>query len=186
MRSLIVLHLYADFLQIPALRRLSTATISVLHSSILVETDGILSLGAPTALPLARHCGCTGHRPSRHPSPPFDFAIRDIVDAHNLSLVRKRLASQGASAAGCDEAKWTELFKKMERGAAVAPCWTPDFPFHPMGCDFNGAWGRAPLRMVDVTSRPASQRMTETPARIRRRSIRAVSRHISEWNATLT
>jgi hypothetical protein len=73
----------------------------------------------------------------------------------------------------------------VEQGAAVGPGWTPNFSFHPMGFNLNGAWGPSALRIVDFTSRLASQKTTEPEARIRRRSIQPVSRNISEWNATL-
>jgi hypothetical protein len=123
-----------------------------------------------------------------HPDIPrhaIDVTVRDTVGAHNLSLVRKGLISPGAGAAGSEERKRKEFIKKVERDAAVAPGWTPDYSFHPMGFDLNGARGPSALRIVDFTSRLASQRTTEPQARIRRRSIQAVSRNISEWNATL-
>jgi hypothetical protein len=98
---------------------------------------------------------------------------------------RKGLASPGAGVAGSEERKRKEFTKKLERGAAVAPGLTADLSFHPIGFDLNGAWGPSALRIVDFTSRLASQRTTEPQARIRRRSIQAVFRCISEWNATL-
>jgi hypothetical protein len=92
-----------------------------------------------------------------HPDIPrhaCDVTVRDTVGAYNLSLVRKGLTSPGAGAAGCEERKRKEFIKKVERGAAVAPGWTPDFSFHPMGFDLNGAWGR--LHFALSTSRRVS------------------------------
>jgi hypothetical protein len=115
----------------------------------------------------------------------IDVTVRDTVGAYNLSLVRKRLTSPGAGAAGSEEGQRKDFIYEVERGAAVAPGWTPDFSFHPMGCDLNGLWRPSAHRIVDLTSRLASQRTTDPQARIRRRSIQAVSHNISEWNATL-
>jgi hypothetical protein len=104
-----------------------------------------------------------------HPDIPhhaIDVTFRDTVGAHNLSLVRKAITSTGAGAAGSEERKRKEFIKKVERGAAVAPGWTPDFFFHLLAFDLNGAWGPSALRIVDFTSRLASQRTTEPQARI--------------------
>jgi hypothetical protein len=119
------------------------------------------------------------------PRHAIDITVRNTVGAHNLSQARKGLASRGAGAEGSVNEKLNEILKKEERGAAVAPVWTPDLSFHPMGIDLNGAWGPSALRIIEITSRLASQRTTERQARIRRRSIQAVSRNISAWNATL-
>jgi hypothetical protein len=70
-----------------------------------------------------------------HPDIPphaIDVTVRDTVGAHNISLVRKGLASPGAGAVGSEERERKELIKKVERGAAVAPGWTRDFSFHPI------------------------------------------------------
>jgi hypothetical protein len=123
-----------------------------------------------------------------HPDIPrraIEVTVRDRVGAHKLSLVGKGLTSPGGGAAGSEERKRKEFIKKVERGAAFAPGWTPDFSFHPMDFDLNGAWGPSALCIVDFPSRLASQRTTEPQARIRRGSIQAVSRNISERNATL-
>jgi hypothetical protein len=109
-----------------------------------------------------------------HPDIPrhaIDVTVRDTVGPDNLSLVRKGLTSPGAGAAGSEERKRKEFIKKVERGAVATPGWTPDFSFHPMGFDLNGAWGPSAFRIVDFTSRLASQRTTKPQARIRRRSI---------------
>jgi hypothetical protein len=90
------------------------------------------------------------------PRHAIEITVRDTVGAH-LSLARKWLASRGAGAEGSVEAKRNEILKKVERGAAVAPVWTPDFSFHPMGIDLNGAWGPSALRIIEFTSRLASQ-----------------------------
>jgi hypothetical protein len=183
MRSLPARHLYAASIDITAWCRLCTAPSPVLHLSIHAARHGLSSRGAPTAF---QTC-----------SPLFTAWTLNILISLatpstswsatqcNLSLVRKGLTSPGPGATGPEERKRKEFIKKVERGAAVAPGWTPDFSFHPMGLDLNGAWGPSALRIVDFTSRLASLRTTEPQARICRRSIQAVSRNISEWNATL-
>jgi hypothetical protein len=185
MRSLPARHLCAASIDVTAGCILYIAPSSVLHSSIQVARQGLLSRGARTALQtcsplwtawMLTILTCYRRHGPRHSwrAQPFPGPERAHYTPHT-----------GAGAAGSEERKRKELIKKVERGAAVAPGWTPDFSFHPMGFDVNGALGPSALRIVDFTSRLASQRTTEPQARIRRRSIQAVSRNISEWNATL-
>jgi hypothetical protein len=61
----------------------------------------------------------------------------------------------------------------------------PDFAFHPMGFDLNGAWGPSALHILDFTAALSSHATTKPQARIKRRSIQAISGTISQMNASL-
>jgi hypothetical protein len=68
----------------------------------------------------------------------------------------------------------------------MVPDWVPDFAFHPLGFDLNGAWGPSAPRIPDKTVGLGSRSTTEPQARIMRHSLRVISRTISQMNASLT
>jgi hypothetical protein len=74
---------------------------------------------------------------------------------------------------------------EISQAQLVVPDWLPDYAFHPMGFELNGARGPSALHSFDFTAALSSQSTTEPQVRIRRRSIHVISRTISQMNASL-
>jgi hypothetical protein len=88
------------------------------------------------------------------------------------------LASPGADAVGSEEAKRTEILKKVKRSTTVR-CGIPDFAFHRAGFDLNGAQGSSAVHVLDCTVAFGAQFTTEPQAPIKRRSLQKISRTIA-------
>jgi hypothetical protein len=111
--------------------------------------------------------------------------VCDPSGATNLTDVRKALASSSAGPALGEARKRTRFAAKVAQAQLLAPDWVPDFAFHPSGFDLNGAWGPSSPRILDSTAALSSLSTTQPQVRIKRRSIQAVSRTISQMNASL-
>jgi hypothetical protein len=136
---------------------------------------------------IGRTASLRGYLNADHPDilrHAIDNTVSFTVRARNLSLVWK--ASSPDTGSVCSEEASARIFQYG--GARHYGCARPDswHLLHPMGFDLNGAWGLSALPIVDFNLRASPPRETRRPrVRIRRQSIHAGSRHISEWNANL-
>jgi hypothetical protein len=113
------------------------------------------------------------------PRHAIDVTVCDLIGSSNLTDVRKALSSPSPGPAIGEARKQIRFAAKIAQAELVVPHWVPDFAFHPMGFDLNGARGPFTLHILDFTAALGSQATTDPQARIKRRSIQFISRTIS-------
>jgi hypothetical protein len=111
--------------------------------------------------------------------------VCDPIGSSNLTDVRKALSWPSLGPAVGEVRKRVRFAAKITQAQLMVPDWVPDFAFHPMSFDLNGAWGPSALHILDFTAALSSHATTEPQARIKRRSIQVISRTISQMNASL-
>jgi hypothetical protein len=78
----------------------------------------------------------------------IDASVCDPIGSSNLTDVRKALSSPSAGRTIGEARKRARFAAKITQAQVMVPDWVPDFAFHPMGFDLNGASHRVSISMV--------------------------------------
>jgi hypothetical protein len=91
----------------------------------------------------------------------IDVTVCDPIDSSNLTDVRKALSSPSTGPAIGQARKRVRFAAKITQSQLIVPDWVPDFAFHRMGFDLDGAWGPSAQRILNFTAALDSQTATE-------------------------
>jgi hypothetical protein len=120
----------------------------VLHSTDMPEGLLLLARGLDSdQLDMGRHA--------------IDVTVCDPIGSSNLTDVRKALSSPSTGPAIGQAQKRVRFAAKIIQSQLIVPDWVPDFAFHRMGFDLDGAWGPPAQRILNFTAALDSQTATE-------------------------